>query len=252
MTKEEFKNWINSAKGDLSDFDNCAQRNDSHKSLYYLQQASEKTPKAGMMAIGFSSVKETEEVSALKKFGIPIKTPIDYGHGWRKVFIRQIDRIRSIPLFVPLIDLFKTQGLKNPQTTVYNAKMVEDIKDPKTSEVEAVLAYSNSLLDTFEGSDFKSKIDQKIAEIRPKITKLAELAKGKIDVDKIINIVVGYIMSMAIVGVLLMLSTLLTPFEQNRFPGEDEKDKPLIPKVGELKKVIERCISGLEASTDFD
>lgn len=252
MTKKEFEDWIQSAKGDLIDFDNCIERGDFHKGLYYLQQSSEKTAKASMIAISFSTEENTETVRILNTIGIQIKPPIKYGHRWRRGFINQLDKFRTNPLFIPLIDILRKHGLKNPQTTVHNAKVVEDLKNPKENEIVTIISKSNSLLDEFSSSEFKTKINDTIAQERPNIDKLTSLVKGKINVDEILDALMIDIGDMAVIGALLLLSTLLTPFEQNRFPGNEKKDKPLIRWIDDVRNLIKRCLDIVRMPSYFE
>lgn len=121
MNKNDFYEWVKSAKGDLCDCDNCLKRKDYHKAIYFLQQALEKLAKASMMATSFSVESQPQKVKILKELHLPVYGPINFGHDWRKVFISQVKKILSNPTLKPFIKSFEDRGLKNIEDTIVRA-----------------------------------------------------------------------------------------------------------------------------------
>lgn len=241
--KKEHVAWIESGKSDLLDFKSNYDRKDYHRSLFFLQQASEKLAKATMISLSFSSSSGLTHLGST--FGIPVKTPKSYGHDWRRNFIIQLDRMTKGPFMKPFLESFRDQGLKNPQTTTYNAKMVEDLKEPNSEVIEGIVVYCNDLIDRPKTENFKNEINNRIEKVRPTIDALLKMAKGKVDGEAIIQEVVSMIGKVFSLDALLIMSTLLSPFNEMRYPNEKNVDA-FIPHLMSIYEVLEKNVRAIE------
>jgi hypothetical protein len=247
MSGNDFDEWIESAKSDLIEFNNCFQRKDFHKALYYLQQTLEKSAKASMMATSFSVANQPQKVKILKELNLPVFGPINYKHEWREVFINQVKKILSNPNLKEFIKLFENNGMKEIEDTITRALNVNDLKNPTESQITQTIKTSQNLLSKIDSKRIKFQIDEVLSEY---LTLLDDIAKQYgINVKEVINLVKSYLNITIIIVALMLLSTLLNPFEQNRYPENFEKDKPLIPHLKQFKNILNHCIEDLEKSS---
>ena len=244
MSGNDFDGWIENAKGDLKDFDNSFQRKDFHKALYYLQQTLEKSAKASMMATSFSVANQPEKVKILKGLDLPVYGPINYGHDWRKAFIDQLEKILSNPTLKGFIIHFENNGMKDIEGTISRAKGVRDIQKPTESQITQTIKISENLLSIIKTKKIKMQIDEGLSGYRYKLDDIAK--QYEINVEEVINLVKSYLHITIIIVVLMLLSTLLNPFEQNRYPGNFEIDKPLMPHLKQFENILNNCIKNLE------
>lgn len=247
MSGNDFDDWVESAKGDLKDFDSCFQRKDFHKALYYLQQTLEKSAKASMMATSFSVANQPEKVKILKELDLPVYGPINYGHDWRKVFIDQLKKILSNPTLKWFIKHFENNGMKDIEGTISRAMDVRDIQKPTESQITQTIKTSQNLLSKINRKRIKLQIDEALSDYLPRLDDIAK--PNGINVKDVINLVKSHLNITIIIVALLFLSTLLNPFEQNRYPGNFERDKPLIPHLKQFKNILNHCIEDLEKSS---
>ena len=236
--EEEYLAWLKSGRADLMDFDNNRKRGENHRCLFFLQQSSEKLAKATMTKIGFSSSMGGGALSGL--FGLNIKAQKDYGHFWRKNFINQIRNITENQLFAPLISTLEVQGMKNPQTVISKAKKVEDIKDPTEKDVRDILDFINNILNAAKEDRFKQDIKTKLEEIEPDINAFALLLDKKVKVKDLFNLIEQFISWVFSLGALMILSILLSPFFDMRYPSEQNIDA-FIPHFDGFREVLETC-----------
>lgn len=242
MEKEgEYLGWLKSGRSDLMDFDNNRKRGDYHRCLFFLQQSSEKLAKATMTKIGFSS--SMGGVSGL--FGLNIKAQKDYGHFWRKNFINQVRNITENAQFAPLISSLELQGLKNPRTVISKAKKVEDIKNPTEKDVRDIIQYVHNLIDVPENETFKQEVGSKLKEIEPDLNEVARFLDKEAKVKELIGLVEQFIKWVFSLGGLMILSTLLSPFYDMRYPSE-ENISAFLPHFDEFRELLERCAKAIE------
>lgn len=244
MSGNDFDGWIESAKGDLIDFDNCFQRKDFHKALYYLQQTLEKSAKASMMATSFSVANQPQKVKILNKLDLPVYVPINYGHDWRKVFIRQLKKILSNPTLKEFIKLFENKGMEYIESTITRALNVNDLENPTEAQITQTIKTSQNLLSINKSKRIKFQIDEVLSEYLPLLDDIAK--QYGINVKEVINLIKSYLNITIIIVVLMLLSTLLNPFEQNRYPGNFEIDRPLMPHLKQFENILNNCIKNLE------
>lgn len=239
----EVDDWVESSKDDLYSFDMDLKRKKYHNCLYHLQLSSEKIAKATLLNIPFSSKKSDSDLKELSNL---IMEPRDYGHQWRKKFIEQIEKAINIPFFSPLVSSFlKETDVSDPQTTILNAKNVEDIKNPKSKDIDTVLNICNELLDQSENKTLDHEIAKKIHELIPIMNNQSKFAIDKDDIEKMIKTLIIYVHNIISLEALLILSTLLSPFYTNRYPSKSDIDV-FIPKLKKIKETIERSIKIVE------
>jgi HEPN domain-containing protein len=239
--EEEYLGWLKSGISDLLDFDNNRKRGDYHRCLFFLQQSSEKLAKATMTKIGFSS--SMGGVSGL--FGLNIKAQKDYGHFWRRNFINQIRNIVENQNFASILSALEDQGLKNPQTIISKAKKMQDIKNPSEKDVSDILDFINNLIKAAKEDKFKQVIKTKLTEIEPVIDKLAKQFNKKVNVNDLLNLFEQFISWVFSLGGLMILSTLLSPFYEMRYPSEEDI-AAFLPHFDEFREILESCAKTIE------
>ena len=251
MNKNDFYDWVESAKGDITKYDLCLKRKDYHTAIYHLQQTLEKTAKASMMATSLSVPTQNPKPKILEALDLPVYHPKDYGHGWRKKFISQLGKINSNPNFTEIFDLYKSNGLKDTKSTILNAAEVKDLTNPTETEITQIIKNSDRVLSRNQSKKFNSQLDKALLEYRQDLDKVAKLTGSYMTVDDIMHLVKSYLKVTNVIVALMLLSILLDPFEQNRYPENLGNEKRFIPHFKQFKTILNCCIRILEREASF-
>ena len=137
--------------------------------------------------------------------------------------------------------------MKDIEGTISRAMDVRDIQKPTESQITQTIKTSQNLLSKINRKRIKLQIDEALSDYLPRLDDIAK--PNGINVKDVINLVKSHLNITIIIVALLFLSTLLNPFEQNRYPGNFERDKPLIPHLKQFKNILNHCIEDLEKSS---
>jgi hypothetical protein len=234
--------WIKEAGLDLDSFDLMYERKEYSRCLYHLQQASEKTFKAATIATGLSSDSNRGR-AFMEKLGFPILRPEDYDHPLREVFLDQMKKASESSIGALFLEAV---GIKDSKEKLAMAASLRDKRNPTEKEVAGLVADCNTLLDAFQNKSFRSSVDSTLAEHREIYDKMFDASLGEVT-NEAFGKIRKEVAALPILDVGLILSIFLSPFETSRYPRHDSIEA-FEPHLKGLQKVIERCISTLEAS----
>ncbi len=242
MTVDSYKEWIKSARLDLRDSESNHENQEYARSLYFLQQASEKAFKAASLKIGFAS---SEKRSTLyKEINIPIKTPKDYGHLYKDQFLDQLKAILDTPIFSIF---FKALGYTNFDRTIERAKKVKVKLNPTDKEVNELINIANSLLEATRKGPLKDELNQRLKILKHRIRQLTKPSGKNINGDALLSWGKSLLPIIQSMIVSIILYEFLRPYETARYPGHFEIDG-IKPHLGDVRQVIMRCLNMIEDS----
>ena len=122
---------------------------------------------------------------------------------------------------------------------------MQDIKNPSEKDVSDILDFINNLIKAAKEDKFKQVIKTKLTEIEPVIDKLAKQFNKKVNVNDLLNLFEQFISWVFSLGGLMILSTLLSPFYEMRYPSEEDI-AAFLPHFDEFREILESCAKTIE------
>ncbi len=233
---KEYLEWIHESESDLLDFETHYERKEYHRSLYFLQQACEKLAKATLLKIKLSS--NSQIGLFLKKFGIPILTSKSYTHNWRKNLLVQLEDFTNNYSFI--FNDVKVPFFGDIKTFFQKAKKMQDNRNPSKDEMYEIMMFCEKMFEIKETKEFTDELESKLKPLIPFFSTMSNLGSHIQESDDTIKTLMDLISSAFPLVVLMMLSTLLTPFEESRYPNNTNIDT-FIPYLEDIRNILERC-----------
>jgi len=255
--QDEIAGWLQRAKNNLNSVRNEKANGNFPEVAHNLQQAEEKTAKATLMCIHFSTTTSKNpklsniQIILNSLFGIDIITPKEYTHNWRKKFLENIEKIYSSPIFTTVLAAQQQGSVKDIKDKIKKARDVKDIVDITLEDIDVVIYMCNELLNsTIETSGKPIKLNSGLQQADINVNaKLVDTISNLLDISEdecrksIVNILT---ISMNII-VLAILDIILAPYEDSRFYPDTkyeikyDENLPIVKRAEEIVSILERC-----------